>query len=114
MEVADEGIMFGGHSGTRVRVHRCDVRAIPQFIPLVDQGGVTYPFRVTLDAEDQQVALQSDMVGAVQRSGKQRSQTEVVTFGDPKGHSGVWKRKVCLESGDRQVAKEPQLLCIGK
>lgn len=46
---AQEGMVFGVNSGVRVQVSNCDVRCMPQFLPLTDLGGVVYPIRVVLE-----------------------------------------------------------------
>lgn len=63
-EIAEEAIMVGANTGTRVRVDRCDIHAIPYFIPFVDLGGVTYPVRVILDdVEDEVESLLGNFQG---------------------------------------------------
>lgn len=36
----------------RVLVTKCDIKKTPQFVPLVDLGGVTYPIKILLDDSD--------------------------------------------------------------
>lgn len=46
------GPMVGNISGARVMVSNCNVKFVPQFLPLVDLGGVVYPIGVLLDLND--------------------------------------------------------------
>lgn len=46
------GPTIGGVSGVQMKVKNCDVTSIPQFVPLVDLGGVVYPIRILLDLND--------------------------------------------------------------
>lgn len=47
-----------GVTGVKVKITGCDVKSVPQFIPLVDQGGVVYPIRVSiLNGEDEESTL---------------------------------------------------------
>lgn len=39
----------GGKTGMRVKIKDCDVKKVPQFIPLVDLGGVVYLIKVSIE-----------------------------------------------------------------
>lgn len=52
-QMAQLGSSIGVHSGVRAMVSNCDVKLIPQFVSLVDLGGVVYPVRIILDVQDE-------------------------------------------------------------
>lgn len=71
-----------GITGLKVRVDSCDVRRMPQFLSLVDLGGVVYPIRVHLDDEEELALLKASCsesrVQVADRSGRNKTYAGMV------------------------------------
>lgn len=76
-----DGSACGNYFGVRVLVPKCDIKKTPQFVPMVDLGGVTCPIRILLDDYDS-VLCNGDSRGTVSHEETLKNYLERRSFAD--------------------------------